>query len=397
MLKLSVELPRNKFVISVNMNIPENRIYCLYGPSAAGKSSILSVIAGFERGYQAVRLELDGDLLALQSAATKSPVFVPAWRRRIAYLTQATPLFPHLTVEENITYGIKAGRIKSGASQAQSPSGSSLLLVKELVQRMDLHPYLGNRPRQLSGGLIQRVALARALATSPRVLLLDEPFSALDWATRREMQDLLLEFQQRLGMSVVLVTHQLEEAQRMANEIGILDEGRLLQEGDAQTLMDAPISWRVARLLGYRQCIGTANHCFALHPERVALSAMADAPAATDVPQATAAPDVPHITAATDITQATEMGQVRETQGITLRGEVLSTCLHGGRWSAKIHFGLPPGWVRLRDDTALYSGTEGEPPAAKDFVMEVDLPPAHSIAAGRKVEGHFLQIPEVRV
>ncbi len=149
-------------------------------------------------------------------------------------------------------------------------------LFQQVVSALSLEPYLALRPEQLSGGLTQRVALARALVAKPRVLLMDEPFSALDWASRRSLQDLLQDIQHAFRLTVLLVTHQLSEAQRLADQIALIDAGRILQTGSPQELMTSPASWRAAQLLGFTALIETENGMFAVHPDRVAAGAYPD-------------------------------------------------------------------------------------------------------------------------
>jgi len=171
---------------------------------------------------------------------------------------QGAQLFPHLTVEENIRYGIQAQK--------------SDTFVDGWIERFGLTPYLASRPNQLSGGLVQRAIIARAIAGRPEVLLLDEPFSALDWTLQRVLQDAISDLRQELGTTVIIVTHQLSEAQRMADKIGIIQNGKILQEGTPQSLMMKPASWEIARLLGYTHLLeDNRGSKFSLHPSRIVL------------------------------------------------------------------------------------------------------------------------------
>jgi ABC-type sulfate/molybdate transport systems ATPase subunit len=253
-LELRLELPRKSFTVSVDLQVQTNSVFCLFGPSATGKSSILSVIAGFETAYKDAYLSIDGKVLA--DTRTGPGNFYPPWRRGIGYLEQSARLFPHLTVAQNILYG--------------APRGPVDAWFEDIVESLDLRDYLAVRPRQLSGGLTQRVALARALAARPRVLLLDEPFSALDWMARRVLQNFVLAVHHKFPMTIVLVTHQLTEAQRMANTIALIDQGQILQTGSPSNLMESPSSWRVAQLLGYISILrGSDGGQYALHPDRM--------------------------------------------------------------------------------------------------------------------------------
>ncbi|GMA49938.1 hypothetical protein GCM10025857_12950 [Alicyclobacillus contaminans] len=145
--------------------------------------------------------------------------------------------------------------------------------MAQLIERFGLSGHLGEKPYQLSGGLAQRVAMARAVAARPRLLLLDEPLSALDWPTRRQLQDVLVALHRDLHIPVVLVTHQLAEAQRMAHRIGVLDEGELLQMGSVDEVVTRPATPRVAALVGYTAFLPIEGRVVAVHPERVVLGA----------------------------------------------------------------------------------------------------------------------------
>lgn len=232
-------------------------MYCLFGPSGAGKSTILSITAGFEMLHKGF-ISLNGSVLADHAMQ----LHLPAWRRQLGYLAQNTLLFPHLDVLRNITYALPNKRMDD--------------YTKGLVKTLELHDFLSAKINTLSGGQRQRVALARALAARPRALLLDEPFSALDRPARREMQDLLLALQKEYRLTMLLVTHQLTEAQRLAHTIGVLDNGEVLQEAGPSGLVDAPASVKVARLAGYTAFLpaaafGMGEGLVALHPERIHL------------------------------------------------------------------------------------------------------------------------------
>ncbi|QQE79923.1 ABC transporter ATP-binding protein [Alicyclobacillus sp. SO9] len=262
MLKLHLKLPRRYFHMNVDFAVPKGSIYCLYGPSAAGKSSILSVLSGFETGYDEVKIEWDGSVLLESGPGSDKARFTPAWKRGIGYLTQSVPLFPHLSVRDNIRFGMNPSRFsKEQAAEMEE-------WYEEIVDRLELEPYLSMRPKQLSGGLTQRAALARALVPRPHLMLLDEPFSALDWQSRNHMQEVVLDFQRRLQMTIILVTHQLEEAQKMAGIIGVIHDGQILQEDSPDALMTRPQNWNVAKLLGYQHLWKDGGKYYALHPDR---------------------------------------------------------------------------------------------------------------------------------
>ena len=252
MLELRLKLSRREFMINAELQIPSGTTYCLFGPSGSGKSSILSVIAGFEQSYHFAILKFDNRIFVDTS---KQPnVNVPTWLRGFGYLEQSDHLFPHLTVWENISYGI--------------PRNSSRQWLNTLIERLDLTSLLTVKPRKLSGGQKQRVSLARALALKPRLLLLDEPFSALDWQAKQSLQQAIAEWQNELGFTILLVTHQLSEAQRLANCIGLIDHGHILQEGSPAALFAHPKNKRAAQLLGYSHFLSIANgQTFGVHAD----------------------------------------------------------------------------------------------------------------------------------
>ncbi len=266
-LRVSLQVPRKRFTVALDTTIEEGTVYCLFGPSAAGKSSILSALAGFAQGAAGIiRL---GERVYLDSLSA-APVYAPPWTRPFGYVEQDAQLFPHLTIRDNINYGISGNKYVHNTVRKTGPGPD------ELAEILGLTPYLDARPHTLSGGLKQRVALARALALHPPVLLLDEALSALDWTARRQLQDLLINLQRQLRFTMILVTHQLNEAQHLSDRIGILDQGRILQEDSPERLMDRPHSMRVASMLGYKTFIRTADDVIAIHPDRALLGYFPD-------------------------------------------------------------------------------------------------------------------------
>lgn len=259
MLHCKVTLKRRVFTVDVDFSLATGTFFCLFGSSAAGKTSILSALAGFEPAAK-TELSWDGELIAGQNGRHRTEL--APWRRRFAYVTQESSLFPHLTVSQNLIYG--------------SPGAIWDDTAEELSTSFALTPYLAARPSELSGGLAQRVNVARALLTRPRLLLLDEPFSALDAEARRTMQDLTRQAHKDYQLTTILVTHQLSEAQRLADRIGIIERGKLLQTGTLTTVIDHPESEAVARLMGYTQVLDLqlinpdlGPGRIAIHPDRV--------------------------------------------------------------------------------------------------------------------------------
>ncbi len=215
-------------VEGVDLTVAPGEVVCLLGPSGCGKSTTLRIAAGVER-QDAGRVLIDGRVVA--DAATHTP----PERRSVGLLFQDYALFPHLTVAENIAFGLRrAGRkVRSG-------------VAADFLARVGLAGYGPKYPHQLSGGEQQRVALARALAPRPRVMLMDEPFSGLDNRLRDEVRDQTLAILKEEGTAVLLVTHEPDEAMRMADRIALMREGRIVQIGAPYHIYNYPVDRRAA-------------------------------------------------------------------------------------------------------------------------------------------------------
>ena len=227
----SIELRQiSKYICrDVNLEIPDKELMVLLGPNGAGKTTLLNVIAGFT-GY-------DGSVLFDRSAVDK----VPTSRRGIGYLFQDLLLFPHLDVAANIAYGLRARK---------QPQAQVAARVDELLHMMKLAHLASRYPKQLSGGEKQRTALARALALSPGVLLLDEPLSSLDMQTSKYLRTELKQIQKKLGITTLYVTHDLEEAEEMADRIAVIKDGRIEQVGSPEEVFFYPRSGAVSDFIG---------------------------------------------------------------------------------------------------------------------------------------------------
>ncbi|GMV14129.1 MAG: ABC transporter ATP-binding protein [Polyangiaceae bacterium] len=217
-------------VDGVSFEAKPGSITALLGPSGSGKSTLLRVIAGLERPDSG-RVEIAGqDVTA-----------VGARERNVGLVFQSYALFGHMTVHDNIGFGLKVrGRPKPEIAER----------VRELLGLVRLSDYAERFPSQLSGGQRQRVALARALATRPQLLLLDEPFGALDTKVRVELREWLLDFHRQTGVTTLLVTHDQEEAFDLAEHVVLLDRGKVAQAGAPNQLYDHPESAFVAEFLG---------------------------------------------------------------------------------------------------------------------------------------------------
>jgi putrescine transport system ATP-binding protein len=214
----------------VSLEIGRGEFFALLGPSGCGKTTLLRMVAGFEMPDEG-RILLEGDDVS----------DTPPYQRPVNMMFQSYALFPHLTVAGNVAFGLKQeGRAKAFVDQR----------VDEMLALVKLETYAKRKPHQLSGGQRQRVALARALAKSPKVFLLDEPLGALDKKLRDETQFELMALQQRLGLTFVIVTHDQEEAMTMADRIGIMHQGKLVQVGTPAEIYEAPRTRWVAEFIG---------------------------------------------------------------------------------------------------------------------------------------------------
>jgi len=219
-----------KAVHDVSLKIAQGEFFCLLGASGSGKSTLLRMIAGLETPSSGhITLE------------TEDITSVEPWNRPVSMMFQSYALFPHMNVEQNIAYGLKRDSWQRDKIEARVTELMALLQISELRTR---------KPRQLSGGQRQRVALARALAAKPKVLLLDEPLSALDKKLREETQSQLVSIQQETGTSFMMVTHDQDEAMSIATRIGVMDHGKLIQIDDPEALYAYPANRKVANFIG---------------------------------------------------------------------------------------------------------------------------------------------------
>ncbi|PUA17881.1 ABC transporter ATP-binding protein [Glaciimonas sp. PCH181] len=217
-------------VKNINLTIPEGKMVCFLGPSGCGKTTLLRMIAGLEIPTSGRMRMADRDLTD-----------VPACERDFGMVFQSLALFPHMTVAANIAYPLKLRGVDK-AGQAKR--------VSELLQLIQLQ-HMTNRPvAQLSGGQRQRVAIARALASAPKLLLLDEPLSALDAKLREAMQVEIRQLQQRLGITAIMVTHDQREAMTMADVIVVMEHGRIAQIGTPLEVYRNPVNEFVADFIG---------------------------------------------------------------------------------------------------------------------------------------------------
>jgi putative spermidine/putrescine transport system ATP-binding protein len=214
----------------INCQIERGEFVTLLGPSGCGKSTLLRCIAGLT-AVDSGRILLDGnDLVPL------SPQ-----KRGIGMVFQSYALFPNMSVEQNVAFGLRMQKVNSDDSQAR---------VREVLQLVELQDFARRYPHQLSGGQCQRVALARSLVTRPRLLLLDEPLSALDARIRKHLREQIRAIQRELGLTTIFVTHDQEEALTLSDRIFLMNQGRIVQSGDAETLYTAPVDVFAAGFIG---------------------------------------------------------------------------------------------------------------------------------------------------
>jgi putrescine transport system ATP-binding protein len=217
-------------VDEVSLSIGRGEIFALLGSSGCGKSTLLRMLAGFEKPTSG-RILLGG-----QDVAT-----LPPYERPINMMFQSYALFPHLDIWENIAFGLKREGLPKAEIQQR---------VGEMLDLVQLGQYAKRKPHQLSGGQQQRVALARSLAKRPKLLLLDEPLGALDKKLREQTQFELVNIIEKVGVTVVMVTHDQEEAMTMASRIAVMSKGRVLQVGSPEEVYEHPANRFVADFIG---------------------------------------------------------------------------------------------------------------------------------------------------
>ncbi|WP_059049184.1 ABC transporter ATP-binding protein [Paenibacillus senegalimassiliensis] len=253
----------NTVLNQVNLEIREGELVTLLGPSGCGKSTLLRCIAGLT--------EMDGGHIWLDN---QSIAELPPRSREIGMVFQSYALFPNLTVSENIEYGM---RMRKASKEARRQRSTELLELIDLVDKRDAYP------QQLSGGQQQRVALARSLAVRPKVLLLDEPLSALDAKIRKNLRSEIREIQKKFNMTTIFVTHDQEEALTLSDRVCLMNQGNIVQQGAPEELYSAPRTEFVARFMGSYNVLSRAEalrlfgtvkgeaESFAIRPEALAL------------------------------------------------------------------------------------------------------------------------------
>jgi molybdate transport system ATP-binding protein len=224
-IRASFQTSFSDFSLDVDLTLPGRGVTALFGPSGSGKTTLLRCIAGLQRA--------NGELSINGEAWQHGNHFLPVHQRPLAYVFQEASLFPHLSVRGNLEYGLK-----------RIPQPQQRVKLAEAVEWLGLEQMLERRPGKLSGGERQRVAIARALLTSPRLLLMDEPLSALDHKSRSEIMPYLEQLHDALSIPVLYVTHSPDEVARLADHLVVMEKGRALANGpltDTLARLDLPI------------------------------------------------------------------------------------------------------------------------------------------------------------
>ena len=217
-------------VWDLDLDIYRKELFCLLGASGCGKTTLLRMLAGFEHPTDG-RILIDGVDMA----------DIPPYERPVNMLFQSYALFPHMTVAQNVAFGLKQERLPGSVINKR---------VTEMLEMVELGQFAKRKPHQLSGGQRQRVALARSLVKRPKLLLLDEPLAALDKKLRENTQFELMNIQEQLEVTFIVVTHDQQEAMTLATRIGIMNEGELIQVGTPTEIYEFPTSRFVADFIG---------------------------------------------------------------------------------------------------------------------------------------------------
>ena len=217
-------------VNNVDLDIYQGELFCLLGGSGCGKTTLLRMLSGFEVPTSGT-ITIDGSDMSS----------VPPYERPTNMMFQSYALFPHMTVEKNVAYGLKQDKV---------PSAEIVDRVDDILRLVELQDFKKRKPHQLSGGQRQRVALARALVKKPKLLLLDEPLGALDKKLREQTQFELMNIQEQVGITFVVVTHDQEEAMTLSSRIAVMDQGQFMQIGTPTEIYEFPETRLVADFIG---------------------------------------------------------------------------------------------------------------------------------------------------
>ena len=239
-----------KAINNFNLEVRKGSFTTLLGESGCGKTTILKLISGF--------LQPDVGLIEIDGINQNK---IEPDKRKIAFVFQNYALFPHLTVKNNILYGVK-----------NKKNENNYKIFEDTVKSLNLDNLLNRYPHELSGGQQQRVALARSLVLNPKILLMDEPLSSLDTKLREKVRDELKEIQQKLKITTIYVTHDREEALSLSDNIAVIHEGKILQEGSPKELYFSPTNLYTADFIGHANFLKNNENTFLVRPQWFALS-----------------------------------------------------------------------------------------------------------------------------
>ena len=237
-------------ISKLNLEVQKGSFTTLLGESGCGKTTILKLISGFLQPDTGT-IEIDG----------VNQNRIEPDKRKIAFVFQNYALFPHLTVKQNILYGVK-----------NKKNEDNCRIFEDTVKSLNLEDFLIRYPHELSGGQQQRVALARSLVLNPKILLMDEPLSSLDTKLREKVRDELKEIQQKLKITTIYVTHDREEALSLSDNIAVIHEGKILQEGSPKELYFYPKNQYTADFIGHANFLKNNENTFLVRPQWFALS-----------------------------------------------------------------------------------------------------------------------------
>lgn len=240
---LSITLSGETIIQHMSFNVRANTLTTLLGPSGSGKTTVLRAIAG-------LNTRVDGEIL-LDGQAIQQ---LPANQRQLGMIFQSYALFPNLSVFDNVAYGL---RVQHQSAEAIEQAVTGMLATVNLSDKRDAYPH------NLSGGQQQRVAIARSLVLKPKLLLLDEPLSALDAQTRVDLRDQIRDYQQKLGITMLFVTHDQAEAMAISDDIIVMNAGQVQQQGDPMAIYTQPANVFMAQFIGHHNLL-TGDQLLAL-------------------------------------------------------------------------------------------------------------------------------------
>ena len=246
---LSKTYGANKVLDNININLEKGKFLCLLGPSGSGKSTILHSVGGF--------IDFDGQIILDEEDIS----YLEPNDRKVSTVFQSLGLFSHMTVLNNVMYGLKFNQKSLNKKQKKD-------LAYQTIDMVGLKGYENRKPAELSGGERQRVALARSLVVNPKLLLMDEPFSALDQKLREKMQLEIRKIHKNLGLTTIFVTHDQAEAFKMADEVIVLNHGKIIDQGSPQRIYNNPSSKETLDFIGQKNILDDSY----IRPEKVKVS-----------------------------------------------------------------------------------------------------------------------------